>query len=146
MSIVKQNLLAREKSNVTVFLGETMTRKSVADKCIWNYLSWDEGMKWSLANIYRLRIFTGNKYLWIRPQSLKKVQSIWVVGTSNKSTLHKRFLHWNKILKKNRVVTGKTSLFGVGPFCTHHSIGLDMSFWYGSFVWKWYIFNLSAFN
>ena len=63
MSIGKQNLLAREKSDVTVFLGETMTRKSVAGKCIWNYLSWDEGMKWSLANIYRLRIFTGNKYL-----------------------------------------------------------------------------------
>ena len=64
----------------------------------------------------------------------------------NKSTLYKRFLNWNKIKKKNKEVTGKTPLFLIGPFCAHHSICLNIDLWYGSFVWKWCFFNLSAFN
>ena len=61
-----------------------------------------------------------------------------------KSVLYKRFLNWNKISKKNKVVTGKTPFFLIGPFCTHHSICLNIGFWYDSFVWKWCVFNLSA--
>ena len=34
----------------------------------------------------------------------------------------------------------------IGSFCSHHAICLTIGFWYGSFVWKWCIFNLSAFN
>ena len=34
----------------------------------------------------------------------------------------------------------------IGPFCTHHSICLKIGFWYGGFVWKWCILNLSPFN
>ena len=34
----------------------------------------------------------------------------------------------------------------IGPFCTHHSICLNTASWYGSVVWKWYVFNLSSFK
>ena len=56
--------------------------------------------------------------------------NIWI-----KSTLYKRFLNRNKILKK-KVVTGKTPFFVIGPFCTHNSICLNIDFSYDSFVWK----------
>ena len=46
--------------------------------------------------------------------------------------------------KKNKVVTGKTPFFVIGPFCTPHSICLNIGFWQGSFVWKCYIFNLKG--
>ena len=32
----------------------------------------------------------------------------------------------------------------IGTFCTHRSICLNIGFRYGSFVWKWCTFNLSA--
>ena len=62
-----------------------------------------------------------------------------------KSTFYKRFLNWNKI-SKNKVVTGKTLFFVIGPFCTHYSICLNIGLWYVSFVWKWCAFNLSKFQ
>ena len=34
----------------------------------------------------------------------------------------------------------------IDPFCTHHSICLNIDFWYSSFAWKWCVFNISAFN
>ena len=33
----------------------------------------------------------------------------------------------------------------IGPVCTDNSICLHIGFWYGSFAWKWCVFNLSAF-
>ena len=30
----------------------------------------------------------------------------------------------------------------IGPFCTHRFICLNMGFWYGSFVWKWWVFSI----
>ena len=56
---------------------------------------------------------------------------ICVVGTSN---------------QKNKIVTGKTPFFVIGLFCAHRSICLSIEFWYGSFVWKWCVFKLGAFN
>ena len=47
--------------------------------------------------------------------------NIWVVGTTNRQ---KTF----KIFKKTKVVTGKTSLFVIGPFCTTRSICLNIGF------------------
>ena len=70
--------------------------------------------------------------------------NIWVVDTSNQpfvkgSSAETKF-------PKNKVVTCKTPFFLRGPFCTYHSICLKIGFWYGSFLCKWYVFNLSAFN
>ena len=48
--------------------------------------------------------------------------------------------------QKNKVVTGRTPFFVIGPFCTHYSICLNIVFWYASFVCKWCVFNLSAFK
>ena len=53
--------------------------------------------------------------------------------------------HWY-IKLKNKVVTGKTPLFVIGPFCSRHSICLNIGFWQSSFEWKWCVFNLSGFN
>ena len=63
-----------------------------------------------------------------------------------KSTLYKRFLSWNKIFKKMKLVTGKTSFLAIGPFCAPHSTWLNIGFRRGSFVSQYYIFNLSTFN
>ena len=63
-----------------------------------------------------------------------------------KSTLYKRFLSWNKIFKKIKVITGKTPLLATGPFCAPHSIWLNICFWRVSFVSQYYVFNLSTFN
>ena len=64
---------------------------------------------------------------------------IWVVGTSNQIFV-KKFLKilkkLLKIFKKNKVITGKTPSYAIGPFCTHHSICLDIEFLYKSFVLK----------
>ena len=64
-----------------------------------------------------------------------------------KSTLYMTFLNWNKIFEKGKyLVTGKTPFFVIGPFCTPHSIYLNVGFWQSSFVWKCYVVNLSTFN
>ena len=52
---------------------------------------------------------------------------IWVDGTSNKLFVRSS-LNWNKIFKKNKVATGKTPFFLIGPFCSHHSICLNIAF------------------
>ena len=65
---------------------------------------------------------------------------IWVVGRSNQlfilvSKLEKNF-------RKKKVATGKTLFFVVGPFCTPHSIYLNIGFWQSSLVWKCCVVNL----
>ena len=45
-----------------------------------------------------------------------------------KSTLYNRFLNSKQNFQKNKVVTGKTPFFVIGPFCTHHSICLNIGF------------------
>ena len=45
--------------------------------------------------------------------------------------------------QKNKVFTSKTPFFVTGPFFTHHSICLNIGFWYDSFVWNWYVLNLN---
>ena len=34
----------------------------------------------------------------------------------------------------------------IGPFCTSHSIYLNIGFWQGKFVWKYCVFNLENFE
>ena len=38
--------------------------------------------------------------------------------------------------QKNKVVTGKTPLFVIGPFCSHYSVCLNIGFGQSSFEWK----------
>ena len=65
---------------------------------------------------------------------------IWVVAATNQ--LFKEVLKLKQNFRKNKVVTGKTPLFVIGPLCSHHFICLNIGFWYGSLVWKC-VFNLS---
>ena len=57
---------------------------------------------------------------------------IWVLDRSNQLFIRK-FLNGNK--NGNKIFKG--------PFCTHHSVCLNIGFWYGSFAWKWYVFNMA---
>ena len=93
------------------------------------------------------RILTGKKAHSNKTPPLTKSMNlgIWVNDTF---MLYKRLLYWNNTFKKknNKVITGKTPLFVIGPFRTAHSICLDIKFWQGNFVWKCYVSNLSTFN
>ena len=51
-----------------------------------------------------------------------------------------------QIFLKNKIDTGETVYFVIGPFCTPHSICLNIGFWEGSFVWICYTFNRSTLN
>ena len=51
---------------------------------------------------------------------------IWVVGISNQLFL--RGSYTKTKFSKNKVVTGKTLFFVIGPFCTHISIYLNIGF------------------
>ena len=93
-----------------------------------------------------VRILTRKMHPKIKLQRLRKIR-IWTFA----SLVHqiKSFQEVQKleqIFQKNKVVTGKTLLFVVGPFCSRHSICLNIGFWQSSFKRKWCVFNLSGFN
>ena len=56
---------------------------------------------------------------------------IWVVGTLNQ-LFEVVALKLN--FQKNKVGIGKTPFFVIGPFCTPHSIWLNIGFSKGNFV------------
>ena len=59
----------------------------------------------------------------------------YLVGWYIKSTLYTRFLNWKKKFEKEKyLVNAKTLFFVIGPFCTPHSIFLNIGFWQSSFV------------
>ena len=60
---------------------------------------------------------------------------IWTFGKLVHELIHEH-LKLIQNFQKNEVVTGKNLFFVIGPFWTHHSIGLNISFWYGSFAWN----------
>ena len=99
-----------------------------------------------LTNIkHELRILTGKKHGQIKLQRLLKVR-IWAFGLLHQIKSLLEVLKLKQNFQKNKLGTGKTPFFVLGPFYSHHSICLNIGFWYGSFVWKWCAFNLSAFN
>ena len=51
----------------------------------------------------------------------------WVVGTSNQLFIAGYYTETN--FQKNMADTGKTTFFVIGPFCTPHSIRLNIDFW-----------------
>ena len=67
--------------------------------------------------LFRLRILTGKKHRQIKLQRLQKVQ-IWASGL-----LVHQINSLEQVLKlqKNKLVTGKTPFFVIGPFCTPQS-------------------------
>ena len=90
---------------------------------------------------FGLRILAGKNH----PQI--KFQRLWAFG----SLVHQNNSLWEvrkpeQNFQKERVVTGKTPLFMIGPFCTHHLFCLNIGFWHGSIIWKRCVFNLSTFN
>ena len=68
----------------------------------------------------------------------------WVVGTSDQ--LFRRGSYSETKFQETKVVSGKTPSFVIDPFCTFHSICLNIGFWQGSFVWKCCAFNFSTLN
>ena len=93
-----------------------------------------------------LRILTGKKARQIKLRRSQKVV-IWAFGSlvHQINSLQKAH-NLKQDFQKNKGVTGKTPFYVIGPFCTHHSICLNIGFWYGSFVSKWCVSSLSAFN
>ena len=75
-----------------------------------------------------LRILTEKKHGQIKLQHLKKVR-IWTFGwlVHQINSIYE-ILKPKQNLKKNKVVTGKTSFLVTGLLCTPHSICLNMGF------------------
>ena len=110
--------------------------------CITDKVTW-------LSTIYlnHLMMLTGKKHRQTKLQRLQKVQ----IQVSGSSLVYQINSLWEVLklkhnFQKTKVVTGKTPFFVIGPLCTHHSICLNIGFWYGIFEWKWLFFDLSAFN
>ena len=97
--------------------------------------------------LYSLSILTGKKHPQIKFQPLRKVW-IWTLGSlvhqiNSSLTGSETKIQFSK---KYKVATGKTSVFVIGPFCTSHTICLNIGSWHVSFVWKWCVFNIIGFN
>ena len=74
------------------------------------------------------RILTEKKQRQIKLQSLPKAQ-IWTSGSLvHQSNSLLEVLKLEQNLQKNKVITGKIPFFVIGPFCTHHSICLNIGF------------------
>ena len=81
-----------------------------------------------IQNYYMLRILTGKKHRQIKFQRIRKVQ-IWAFDSlvHQINSLEEVF-KLKQNFQKNKVVTGKTPLFVIGPFCSRHSICLNIGF------------------
>ena len=76
--------------------------------------------------------FSKSKHTQKNSSAYKKYKSIlkynpWVVATSNQ--FFKEVFKLKQNFQISKVVTGKTLYFVKGPFCTPHSICLDIGFW-----------------
>ena len=69
---------------------------------------------------------------------------IWVIGTLN--NLFIRGFHTQIKYSKNKVVSDKTPLFVIGPFCIRNSICINIGFGQGNFVRKCCVFLYSTFH
>ena len=64
----------------------------------------------------------------IKLQRLQKVQ-IWAFGLLvQQINSLQEVLKLTQNFQENKVVTGKTPFFVIGPFCSHHSICLNIDF------------------
>ena len=94
-----------------------------------------------------LRIPTGKKHPKIKLKCLRKIRILTFGSLVHEINSFQEVLKLEHIFKKNYVVTGKTPLFVIGPFCSHNFIFLTLvSDRQSSFEWKWCVFSISGFN
>ena len=78
--------------------------------------------------VKRLRILTGKKHPKIKLQRLRKILILTFGSLVHQINSFQEVLKLEQIFQKNKVVTGKTPLFVIGPFCSRHSICLNIGF------------------
>ena len=98
---------------------------------------------WISLNNFWL-ILAGKKHPKIKLQRLRKILILTFGSLVHQINSFQEVLELEQIFQK-KVVTGKTPLIEIGPFCSCHSICLNIGFWQSSFEWKWCDFNLSCF-
>ena len=69
---------------------------------------------------------------------------IRAIGTVNHVFVTGSYTQLN--FQKNEVVSEKSPFFVIVPFCTSHSICINIGIWQVSFVWKCYAFIRSTLN
>ena len=85
-----------------------------------------------MSKTYQLKVLFKDihreKHCQIKLQHLQKV-SIWAFGSLvHQINSSEEVLKLKQNFQKNKVVTGKTLLFVIGPFRTNHSICLNSGF------------------
>ena len=83
----------------------------------------------------QIKILTGKTHSQIK---LKRLRNVWIWCIFGQLVHQINYLEEILILKlnfqKNEVVSGKSPFFVIGPFCTPHSICLNIGFWQVSSV------------
>ena len=83
----------------------------------------------SLLRGFSLRILTGKKHPKIKFQCLRKIRILTTFGLLvHQINSFKDVIKLEKFFQKNYVVTGKITPFVIGPFCSSHSICLNIGF------------------
>ena len=81
-----------------------------------------------MASFKILRKLTVKKHPKIKLKRLRKTRIWTFVLLVHQTNTFQEVLKLEKIFQKNKVVTGKTLLFMIGPFCCRHSICLNIGF------------------
>ena len=79
-----------------------------------------------LPNI--LRILTGKKHAKIKHQRLRKIRTWTFRSLVHQINTFQEVLTLEQSFQKNKVFTGKTPQFVIGPFCSRHSICFNIGF------------------
>ena len=86
--------------------------------------------------VYKLRILTGKKHPKIKRQRLRKLRILTFGSLVHQINFFQEVVKLRQIFQKSKVVTDKTPLFVIGPFCSRHFICVNIGFWQSSFEWK----------
>ena len=111
--------------------------------------SWSGTSSHVIKKIWRIFVFQDTyreKAPSNKTPALTKSTNVGIWALVQQINSLQEVLRLKKKIQKNIAVTAKTLFFVIGPFCSYHFICLNISFWHGSFVWKWCVFNVSAFN
>ena len=85
-------------------------------------------MKERFKEITELNILTGKKYPKINLQRLRKIRIQTFGSLVHQINSFQEIPKLKQTFQKNEAVTGKTPLFVIGPFCSRHSICLNIGF------------------
>ena len=75
-----------------------------------------------------LRLLTGKKHRQIKLLCLQKVGIREFGSLVHQINSLEEVLKLKQNVQKNKVVTGKTPFFVIGPLCIHNSVGLNIGF------------------